>query len=235
MGKFTPKYTDRWGHHGRACSENAEPVSGQAASDDGTGGRLSGERKGDTRYTGPTAPSRQPDALDPALEVLSRALKAAWRSVMPGRQKNRAMSDHQVCQAMKAGLCHCGATGMLSVTTRHVSLILFSLLMVIENARGAGFADVIRSIPDLQVQVVVLAAARKTLMPGRESITVSASGYGWPVTQRQASADEVGQIILGRADISLPAEGGMTCFTPQRMKTARRGWISGEVCVNVTV
>jgi hypothetical protein len=115
---------------------------------------------------------------------------------------------------------------------------LWTLLLALSigwNARGAKLAEAAQFLPVLQVQVALSPEARKTLMQGNESITVSASWYGWPVPQRQASADEVGQINLGRAEINLPSEGGMVRFTQQMMNTERLSWINGGVYVNVNV
>lgn len=124
---------------------------------------------------------------------------------------------------------------MMKALKRYDLWALLSVLVIGWNARGAKLAEAAESLPVLRVQVALSPAARKTLMQGRESITVSASWYGWPVSQKQTSADEVGQINLGRAEINLPTGGGMARFTPQIIKTERRGWLNGGVYVNVNV
>lgn len=98
---------------------------------------------------------------------------------------------------------------MMKALKRYDLWALLLVLVIGWNARGAKLAEAAQSLPVLRVQVALSPAARKTLMQGRESITVSASWYGWPVSQKQTSADEVGQINLGREEINLPAEGGM--------------------------
>lgn len=113
--------------------------------------------------------------------------------------------------------------------------MLCSFFVIIGNARGNRLAEAAQSLPVLRVQVTLSPAARKTLVKGRETIEVSAMWYGWPVSQRQTFANEVGQINLGRAEINLPAEGGVARFTPQMIKTERLGWLNGGVYVNVNV
>jgi len=115
---------------------------------------------------------------------------------------------------------------------------LWALLLVLVmgwDVRGAKLAQAAQSLPVLQVQVALSSVARRALMQGSESIIVSASWYGWPVPQKQTSANEVGQINLGRAEINLPAEGGLARFIPQMIKTERLGWLNGGVYVNVNV
>jgi len=125
---------------------------------------------------------------------------------------------------------------MIRALKRYIPWVLSSVMVVGGNARGEKLAESVQSLPVvLQVQVSLSPAARKTLMQGREGITVSACWYGWPIPQRQASANEVGQINLGRAEINLPAEGGMARFTPQMIKARRLGWLNDGVYVNVNV
>lgn len=124
---------------------------------------------------------------------------------------------------------------MISALKKYVPGILFSALIVSGNAQAVRLSEPVRQLPVLQVRIVLSPAASKTLIQGHESITAFASWYGWPVPQRQASADEVGQINLGHAEITLPAKGGIARFTPKMMKTKRLDWIKDDVYVNVNV
>lgn len=112
---------------------------------------------------------------------------------------------------------------------------LLSVLAVGGNASGGNIAETVRELPALQIQVTLSPVAQKTLAHGRENITLSTSWYGWPAPQWQTAANEVGQIELGRSEITLPALGGVAKFTPQKIKSERLHWLKGAVYVNVNV